>query len=57
MQGYFESLRNELGGCGLNISMVCPGPVESGLLTRCFTEKLDMVSNEKYSMIKTERLF
>ncbi|XP_066961868.1 dehydrogenase/reductase SDR family member 7 isoform X1 [Macrobrachium rosenbergii] len=39
LQGYFECLRIEKAGCGLDITMFCPGPVDSNLLKVCFTEQ------------------
>lgn len=38
LQGYFECLRMEKAGRGLDITMFCPGPVDSNLLNVCFTE-------------------
>jgi len=39
LHGYFESLRNERVGCGVDISMLCPGPTFSNLLQVASTEK------------------
>jgi len=39
IQGYFESLRNEKVGSGVNITMLCPGPVVSGALQVAATEE------------------
>lgn len=39
LQGYFDCLRVEKAGCGLDITMFCPGPVDSNLLKVCFTEE------------------
>ncbi|XP_042878761.1 dehydrogenase/reductase SDR family member 7-like [Penaeus japonicus] len=39
LQGYFDCLRVEKAGCGLDITMFCPGPVDSNLLNVCFTEE------------------
>ncbi|KAK7056575.1 Dehydrogenase/reductase SDR member 7 [Halocaridina rubra] len=39
LQGYFECLRFEKAGCGLDISIFCPGPFHSNLLNVCFTEQ------------------
>ncbi|KAK3883405.1 hypothetical protein Pcinc_012280 [Petrolisthes cinctipes] len=58
LHGYFETLRTEHGGRGVNISMICPGPVKSSLLTRCFTDKLDkkLVKERKdQRMMSSER--
>ena len=43
-QGYFESLRTEKLGTGLNVTMLCPGPVFSNLLQVAATEKDGQVS-------------
>lgn len=43
-QGYFDCLRVEKAGCGLDITMFCPGPVDSNLLKVCFTEEKGKVS-------------
>ena len=37
-QGYFESLRTEKLGTGINVTMLCPGPVFSNLLAIAATE-------------------
>jgi len=39
LHGYFESLRSEKVGTGLEISMLCPGPTFSNLLQVAATEK------------------
>jgi len=39
VQGYFESLRNEMRGKNIGITMLCPGPVFSGILKEAFTSK------------------
>jgi len=39
LHGYFETLRTEKAGCGLSVTMLCPGPVDSNLLQVAFTEK------------------
>jgi len=41
VHGYFESLRNEKVGSGINITMLCPGPTFSDLLQVAATEKPD----------------
>lgn len=38
IQGYFECLRTEKAGLGLDITISCPGPVDSNLLQVCATE-------------------
>ena len=38
-QGYFETARSELAPKGISITMLCPGPVFSDILTACATEK------------------
>ena len=38
MQGYFECLRAEKLGSGIDITMICPGPVVSNLLRVAATE-------------------
>ena len=37
LHGYFESLRNESYHRGIRITMVCPGPVFSEIITRAYT--------------------
>ncbi|MPC75604.1 Dehydrogenase/reductase SDR family member 7 [Portunus trituberculatus] len=56
-QGYFECLRTEKIGRGLAISMVCPGPVVSGLDEACFTDQLEKKLSEKRTgkMMSAER--
>jgi len=49
IQGYFESLRNEKVGSGVNITMLCPGPVVSGALQVAATEKPDTPYGESMS--------
>ncbi|XP_023334249.1 dehydrogenase/reductase SDR family member 7-like isoform X3 [Eurytemora carolleeae] len=39
LHGYFESLRNEKVGSGIDITMLCPGPTFSNLLQVAATEK------------------
>jgi len=39
LHGYFESLRNEKVGSGVDITMLCPGPTFSNLLQVAATEK------------------
>lgn len=39
VHGYFESLRNEKVGSGVDITMLCPGPTFSDLLKVAATEK------------------
>jgi len=39
IHGYFESLRTEKIGCGISISLLCPGPTFSNLLSVAATEK------------------
>ena len=43
MQGYFESLRTEKIGTGLNVNIICPGPVYSNLLKESATDKIGEV--------------
>ena len=40
IHGYFESLRSEKVGTGLEVCMLCPGPTFSNLLAVASTEKL-----------------
>lgn len=39
LHGYFECLRVEKAGLGLDITIACPGVVDSNLLRVCFTER------------------
>ncbi|KAK8400640.1 hypothetical protein O3P69_002447 [Scylla paramamosain] len=57
LHGYFECLRTEKLGRGLTISMVCPGPVVSGLDEAWFTEQQGKKLNEKRTgkMMSAER--
>jgi len=53
LHGYFESLRSEKVGSGINISMLCPGPTFSELLQVAATE----TPNESFgeSMTATDK--
>jgi len=46
VHGYFESLRNEKVGSGVDITMLCPGPTFSDLLQVAATEKPDTAFGE-----------
>jgi len=39
LHGYFESLRNEIRGRNIAITMICPGPVFSDVLKNAFTSQ------------------
>uniref|UniRef100_A0A2P2I018 Dehydrogenase/reductase SDR family member 7-like n=1 Tax=Hirondellea gigas TaxID=1518452 RepID=A0A2P2I018_9CRUS len=41
LHGYFECLRIECAVDNIDVTMLCPGPVETTLLQYCFTEQLD----------------
>lgn len=57
-QGYFDSLRNERlnqnGSGQLAITMLCPGPVFSNVLSESFTETPQQVSITTNNYIFTE---
>jgi len=40
LHGYFESLRNEIVGSNISITMLCPGPTFSDVLQNAATEKV-----------------
>lgn len=44
-KGYFNSLRMELAGTGINVQVVCPGPVKSNIAAYSSTEEKDKVSS------------
>lgn len=60
-QGYFDSLRNERlnqsGSGQLAITMLCPGPVFSNVLSESFTETPQQVSIITNHYIFTEYFF
>ena len=39
LQGYYGALRNEVAARGVDVTLVCPGPVESALAGKAFTGK------------------
>ncbi len=39
LQGFFDSLRMEMGGRNIKVLNVCPGPVQSEITLHAFTEK------------------
>jgi len=41
IQGYFDSLRNEIRHLNIHVTVLCPGPTFSSLLRECTTEKPD----------------
>lgn len=49
LHGYFESLRSEKLGSGINITMICPGPVVSNLLRVAATENAGEKFNEDWA--------
>ena len=42
-QGYFDALRMELKCDGIDVQMVCPGPVVSNISLNAFSSHLDKV--------------
>ena len=44
LQGFFDTLRMEISGSGVDILTVCPGPVVSEGRTNAFAEHLNRVS-------------
>ena len=42
-QGYFGGLRTEVYDNGIDVSIVCPGPVQSAIAENAFSEKLGKV--------------
>lgn len=59
LHGYFETARAELAPQGVSITMLCPGPVFSDLLTNCATgkygQKLGGSMNSKDRRMTTDR--
>ncbi|CAL1294893.1 unnamed protein product [Larinioides sclopetarius] len=59
LHGYFESLRSEMVEENINVTLVCPGPVFSGLTERCLTgkvgEKFDHEQKPTDKRMTTER--
>lgn len=49
IHGYFESLRTEKAGTGIDICLLCPGPTFSGLLEVAATEKVGEQFGENMS--------
>jgi len=49
LHGYFESLRNEVRGKNVDITMICPGPVFSGVLKEAFTSKVGEKVDQDHS--------
>ena len=45
LQGWYDSLRAELGPCGVSFLLLCPGPVFSGIQKASFTGKVGKVSS------------
>lgn len=51
-QGYFESLRNEIRGRNIAITMICPGPVFSDVLKNAFTsQKGEVITLDTFQRI------
>lgn len=46
-KGYFETARSELTSKGISVTMLCPGPVFSDILSACATENPGEVSKIK----------
>lgn len=44
LQGFFDTLRMEIAGSGVNILTICPGPVASEISSNAFAEDLNRVS-------------
>src|SRR5207245_4278431 len=44
---FSEALANELGGTGVNVTALCPGPTESGFQKRANMENSKLVSGRK----------
>lgn len=40
LHGYFEALRLEGSADNIHVTMLCPGPVETGLLDHCYSDQL-----------------
>ncbi|KAI9561252.1 hypothetical protein GHT06_012208 [Daphnia sinensis] len=59
LHGYFETLRAELTCRGISVTMLCPGPVFSDLLSACATDtygqKLGSAMTKKDRRMSTER--
>lgn len=59
LHGYFETLRAELSTKGVSVTMLCPGPVFSDLLSACATDtygqKLGGAMTKKDRRMTTER--
>jgi len=49
LHGYFESLRNEVRGKNVDVTMICPGPVFSGVLKEAFTSKVGEKVDQDHS--------
>lgn len=48
VQGYFNSFCIEKIGTNVACTLVCPGPVQSNILSECYTEKPGEVSASSY---------
>lgn len=46
IQGYFESLREELSSKNIKVTVVCPGLVKSKVLQNALTGDLNQVSKQ-----------
>ncbi|GFT00998.1 hypothetical protein TNCV_4054061 [Trichonephila clavipes] len=57
--GYFETLRTEMSGKNIDVTMLCPGPVFSNNLENAFTgtpgKKFGQIPNRKDRKMQTDR--
>ncbi|GFY54446.1 hypothetical protein TNIN_491061, partial [Trichonephila inaurata madagascariensis] len=59
LHGYFETLRTEMSGKNIDVTMLCPGPVFSNNLEHAFTgtpgKKFGQIQNRKDRKMQTDR--
>ncbi|XP_053209760.1 dehydrogenase/reductase SDR family member 7-like [Panonychus citri] len=51
--GYYDCLRNEVKSKGIKITVICPGPTASAILTKSFTGKPGEVYGKEFSEVDT----
>ncbi|KAK8780919.1 hypothetical protein V5799_017744 [Amblyomma americanum] len=56
LHGYFEGLWSEVFDKGINVTMVCPGPVATPIRQKCFTDTLDKTESFKPAAGKSNKM-